>query len=335
MAANSRFLTAPKQYLEEKLLSAVFKKVWTTVVARNITKLVDAALEMEPPKPQRSSSSRHYGGFASIDENSISLEDGIFSSYHDAGAFSEFGDQLFIPYRDPLFHIMQKPNSRSPPLSDLNPVSLPDLGCTRPSIASAPPIHHRKALLQSDILSKGPSKLLNRTQKFSKNHKVLRTLPNKPNKPMESSLRKNNSISVEGKKYYRYNESKRGCRLYTIYINHSFSIFRQRSSSGSPPSMSAKHKFNPVISKSPSSDLSLPPIVLRSSPGSPNFPSLTSISSGFSSVEIPDSGRSFKSPLSSARSSHQYSIRDSGRSSFRDFSSGSTRESQISSAKVS
>ena len=43
MATNSRFNEDPSQYLKDKLFEAVFRKVWSTVVAKNLQNLVDAA----------------------------------------------------------------------------------------------------------------------------------------------------------------------------------------------------------------------------------------------------------------------------------------------------
>ena len=272
----------------------MFKKVWTTVVARNMTTLVDSITNAALWSQRSVSSSRFAGGFSSIEENSIEMEDGVFGG--------DVGDGLseFIPYGDPLFHIMRKPYNRSPPLSDLNPISLPNLA-TRSAVASAPPTSHRQLFL-SGTLNKGSSRLLNRAQKYSKNQKVIKTLPNKP-----VGGRKNApNISVEGvQKPY---------------------VIKHRSSSGSPPSRSPGF----TSSKSPSSDLSLPPISLQSTPGSPCY---NSLSSGISSNGI-DTGRSFKSPMSSARSSHFMSGKDSGRSSFRGYSSGSAREVLGPSSKV-
>ena len=43
VATNSRFNEDPSQYLKDKLFEAVFRKVWSTVVAKNLQTLVDAA----------------------------------------------------------------------------------------------------------------------------------------------------------------------------------------------------------------------------------------------------------------------------------------------------
>ena len=43
IATNSRFNEDPSQYLKDKLFEAVFRKVWSTVVAKNLQTLVDAA----------------------------------------------------------------------------------------------------------------------------------------------------------------------------------------------------------------------------------------------------------------------------------------------------
>ena len=40
---NSKFNEDPSQYLKDKLFDAVFRKVWSTVVAKNLQTLVDAA----------------------------------------------------------------------------------------------------------------------------------------------------------------------------------------------------------------------------------------------------------------------------------------------------
>ena len=47
MATNTRFKDNPSQYLNDKLMEAVFRKIWSTVVAKNIQTLVDAAWSNE------------------------------------------------------------------------------------------------------------------------------------------------------------------------------------------------------------------------------------------------------------------------------------------------
>ena len=47
MATNSRFKEDPSQYLKDKLMEAVFRKIWSTVVAKNLQTLVDAAWSNE------------------------------------------------------------------------------------------------------------------------------------------------------------------------------------------------------------------------------------------------------------------------------------------------
>ena len=43
MATNSRFQEDPSQYLKDKLTDAIFRKIWSTVVANNLQTLIDAA----------------------------------------------------------------------------------------------------------------------------------------------------------------------------------------------------------------------------------------------------------------------------------------------------
>ena len=47
MATNSRFQEDPSQYLKDKLMDAIFRKIWSTVVAKNLQTLVDAAWSTE------------------------------------------------------------------------------------------------------------------------------------------------------------------------------------------------------------------------------------------------------------------------------------------------
>ena len=47
IATNSRFNENPSQYLKDKLTEAVFRKIWSNVVAKNLQTLVDAAWNNE------------------------------------------------------------------------------------------------------------------------------------------------------------------------------------------------------------------------------------------------------------------------------------------------
>ena len=47
MATNSRFQEDPSQYLKDKLMDAIFRKIWSTVVAKNLQTLIDAAWSNE------------------------------------------------------------------------------------------------------------------------------------------------------------------------------------------------------------------------------------------------------------------------------------------------
>ena len=47
LATNSRFTENPSQYLKDKLTEAVFRRIWSTVVAKNLQTLVDAAWNNE------------------------------------------------------------------------------------------------------------------------------------------------------------------------------------------------------------------------------------------------------------------------------------------------
>ena len=47
LATNSRFAENPSQYLKDKLTEAVFRRIWSTVVAKNLQTLVDAAWNNE------------------------------------------------------------------------------------------------------------------------------------------------------------------------------------------------------------------------------------------------------------------------------------------------
>ena len=47
MTTNSRFHEDPSQYLKEKLMDAIFRKIWSTVVAKNLQTLIDAAWSNE------------------------------------------------------------------------------------------------------------------------------------------------------------------------------------------------------------------------------------------------------------------------------------------------
>ena len=54
MAINSKFDENPSQYLKDKLTEAVFRKIWSTVVAKNLQTLVDAAWRNDQQSMQSS-----------------------------------------------------------------------------------------------------------------------------------------------------------------------------------------------------------------------------------------------------------------------------------------
>ena len=102
LAANPKFQKDPKAYLEEKLISALFKKVWTTIVAKNIQEtLTETRSRLSVDQP-------------------------------------DFG------------RVVNK--RQSPPLSDLNPVSLPNL--------SRPVSNRIGAFKQSVFSTEAPSVFL-------------------------------------------------------------------------------------------------------------------------------------------------------------------------------
>ena len=50
---NTKFRENPSQYLQDKLMEAVFRKIWSTVVAKNIQTLVDEAWANEQHHQQQ------------------------------------------------------------------------------------------------------------------------------------------------------------------------------------------------------------------------------------------------------------------------------------------
>ena len=130
---NEKFSQDPKKYFEEKLMTAIFRKVW-----HKVSEKLDIVANLHSgkfPKKKNHRKDRNFffpdwvlqeqvnhapssGQFLAIDENSI---------YH-GGGISPLGGKLIRTSRI------------KSPLSDLNPVPqvyLPDL---RPAIASAPPV---------------------------------------------------------------------------------------------------------------------------------------------------------------------------------------------------
>ena len=107
---STKFQRDPKKYLEDKLMSGLFKKVWTTVVPRNLQAPVSVLAEDIITEENRSQRHMQDNGqrFSSIEEDMVMSSSG-------------FDQQRLFSQREAA------KRNVSPPLSDLNPISLPDL----------------------------------------------------------------------------------------------------------------------------------------------------------------------------------------------------------------
>lgn len=245
---NEKFSQDPKKYFEEKLMTAIFRKVW-----HKVSEKLDivANLHSDWVLQEQVNHAPSSGQFLAIDENSI---------YH-GGGISPLGGKLIRPSRI------------KSPLSDLNPVPqvyLPDL---RPAIASAPPVRDyskrpassqnvRFAIENNQRMSRRSQSKNLTTQKRSNT-----ATSNRPNSRL--TTRNRNGKSLENKRSPSDDRK-------------SVTIRRTRSKSGSPPSRvgssmgfrSGIHAGQPV---------SLPPIFNVSNPEIMTS-GPTSLTSGYSSM---------------------------------------------------
>ena len=109
---STKFQRDPKKYLEDKLMSGLFKKVWATVVPRNLQAPVSVLAEDIIAEEDRSR--RHMQDVGNGQRFSSIEEDMVMSN-------SGFDQQRLFSQRQAA------KRNVSPPLSDLNPISLPDL----------------------------------------------------------------------------------------------------------------------------------------------------------------------------------------------------------------